>query len=55
VDPRDHEITKLRRDNERLAGELDKARKMIEVRSKLSALLERLATDSAPDESDGTR
>src|SRR5512132_2480430 len=36
------------RENQRLAGELDKARKVIEVRGTLSALLEQLATDSAP-------
>ncbi|HSH61966.1 MAG TPA: hypothetical protein VK988_20420 [Acidimicrobiales bacterium] len=36
---------------QRLEGELDKARKVIEVQGKLSALLEDLATDSAPDSS----
>src|SRR5207237_2531185 len=48
ADPRDREMARLRRDNERLAGELDRARKVIEVQGKLSALLEELATDSAP-------
>lgn len=48
ADPRDCELARLRRDNERLAGELDKARKVIEVQGKLSALLEQLATDSDP-------
>jgi transposase len=39
---------RLRRENQRLAGELEKAGKVIEVQAKLSALLEQLATDSAP-------
>lgn len=47
VDPIERENGRLRRENERLAGELDKARKVIEVQGKLSALLEQLATDSA--------
>jgi transposase-like protein len=46
ADPRDHEVARLRRENQRLAGELAKARKVIEVQGKLSALLEQLATDS---------
>jgi hypothetical protein len=33
---------------ERLEGDLDKAQKVIEIQGKLSALLEQLATDSAP-------
>lgn len=48
ADPRDREVARLRRENEQLASELDKARKVIEVQGKLSALLEQLATDSAP-------
>jgi transposase-like protein len=55
ADPRDKEIAGLRRDNERLGSELDKARKVIEVQGQLSALLEQLATDSAPDEKGETR
>lgn len=47
VDPVERENARLRRENERLAAELDKARKVIEVQGKLSALLEQLATDSA--------
>ena len=49
VDPVELENVRLRRENEheRLAAELDKARKVIEVQGKLSALLEQLATDSA--------
>ena len=53
--PRDREVTRLRRENERLAAELDKARQVIEVQGKLSALLEQLATDSAPTDRDETR
>jgi transposase-like protein len=55
TDPRDREVARLRRDNERLAGELDKARKVIEIQGKLSALLEQLATDSAPTERGETK
>ncbi len=46
ADPVEREVARLRRENERLAGELDKAKKVIEVQGKLSALLEQLATDS---------
>src|SRR5215207_985396 len=48
ADPVERENARLRRENQRLAAELDKARKVIEVQGKLSALLEQLATDSAP-------
>jgi transposase-like protein len=48
ADPRDREMARLRRRVEQLEGELGKARKVIEVQGKLSALLEQLATDSAP-------
>ncbi len=41
------ETARLRRENERLTGELDKARKVIEIQGKLSALLDQLSTDSA--------
>ena len=47
VDPAQREAARLRKENERLTGELDKARKVIEVQSKLSALLDTLATDSS--------
>lgn len=47
ADPLEREVARLGRENERLTGELDKARKVIEVQGKLSALLEQLATDSA--------
>src|SRR5213078_2468699 len=49
ADPRDREVARLRQQNQRLASELDKARKVIEVQGKLSALLEQLATDSVPE------
>ena len=48
ADPRDQQVARLRKENQRLAAELAKARKVIEVQGKLSALLEQLATDSAP-------
>jgi transposase len=47
ADPKDREVAALRKENERLSRELDKARRVIEVQGKLSALLEQLATDSA--------
>jgi transposase len=46
ADPRDRENTRLRKENERLAAELEKARRVTEVQGKLSALLGQLATDS---------
>jgi transposase-like protein len=55
ADPRDREVARLRRENERLAGELDRARQVIEIQGKLSALLEQLATDSAPTDRGETR
>ena len=55
ADYRDREIAKLKKKNEKLASELDKARKVIEVQGKLSALLEQLATDSAKDERGETK
>jgi hypothetical protein len=55
ADPRDREVTRLRRENERLAAELDKARRVIEVQGKLSALLDQLASDSAPTDRGETR
>jgi transposase-like protein len=47
VDPVERENVRLRRRVERLEGDLDRARRVIEVQGKLSALLEQLATDSA--------
>jgi transposase len=48
VDPVERDNARLWRENQRLVAELDKAKKVIEVQGKLSALLEQLATDSAP-------
>ena len=47
ADPRDQEVARLRRQVERLDAELDKARRVIEIQGKLSALLGQIATDSA--------
>jgi transposase-like protein len=55
ADPRDKEIVRLKKRAERLETELGKARKVIEVQGKLSALLEELATDSAQDERGETK
>ena len=55
ADTRDKEIARLRRENERLAAELGKARKVIEVQGKLSALLGQLATDSPNSGSEPTK
>ena len=49
TDPRDREIARLRKDNGRLARELDKSRRVIEIQGKLSALLDQLASDSATE------
>ena len=46
-DTREQEVTRLRRENARLQSDLAKARKVIEVQGKLSALLEQLATGGA--------
>jgi len=47
ADPRQHELAKLQRENARLQADLVKARRVIEIQGKLSALLEQLATGSA--------
>lgn len=47
TDPRDGEIARLRRENERLTDELAKTRTVIEVQGKLSALLDQLASGNA--------
>ena len=49
ADPRDREVARLKKDNDRLKGELDTSRKVIEIQVKLSALLEQLATDSTAE------
>ena len=53
--PRDRELARLRRENERLSAELGKARTVLEVQGKLSALLEQFATDSAAEQQGETR
>jgi transposase len=55
ADPLERETARLRRENERLASELAKARTVIEVQGKLSALLDQLATDSASEMGGETR
>ena len=54
ADARDRENARLRLENERLQAELSKARKVIEVQGKLSALLGQLATDSPSSGSEPT-
>jgi transposase len=54
-DPRAAKIAKLEKEKAKLASDLDKARKVIEVQGKLSALLEQFATDSEPDDRGETR
>jgi len=54
ADARDRENARLRRENERLQAELAKARRVIEVQGKLSALLGQLATDSPSSGSEPT-
>jgi transposase len=54
ADARDRENTRLRKENERLIVELEKARKVIDVQGKLSALLGQLATDSLSSGSEPT-
>ena len=55
ADPRDLKIAKLEKEKKKLASDLEKARKVIEVQGKLSALLGELANDSAPEPSGETR
>ncbi|MBM0236163.1 hypothetical protein JNW88_01745 [Micromonospora sp. ATA32] len=54
ADGRDKEIARLRVRVERLESDLGKARTVIDVQGKLSALLGRLATDSPPTGSEPT-
>lgn len=50
--PGEREASRLRKENARLAGELGKARAVIEIQGKLSALLDSLATDSSRNNSE---
>jgi transposase-like protein len=52
-DPREHEMAMLQRENARLQADLAKARRVIEIQGKLSALLEQLATDSSAETTSG--
>ena len=54
ADPVDRENARLRQRVERLEADLDKARRVIEVQGKLSALLGQLATDSQSSGSEPT-
>jgi len=54
IDPRDREVARLRKDLARVESELDKARTVIDIQSKLSALLEGLAAESAEADSKRT-
>jgi transposase len=54
ADPVDRENVRLRKDNQRLRDQLQRARQVIEVQGKLSALLEQLATDSQSSGSEPT-
>ena len=47
ADPAQREVARLRKENQRLSQDLERARQVIEVQSKLSALLDTLATDSS--------
>ena len=53
ADPREREVARLHKENQRLQAELGKARKVIEAQGKLSALLEQLATDGVTEQSQG--
>ena len=55
VDPRERENARLRRENQRLAQELEKAQHVIHVQGELSALLKALASESAESESEHGR
>ena len=52
ADPRDREITNLKREVGRLESELDTSRRVVEIQAKLSALLETLASTSTADASE---
>ena len=47
VDARDRQIEQLQAERDKMAGELERTRRVVEVQSKLSALLEDLSAESA--------
>jgi len=55
ADPRDRELARLRRENERLAAQLAQAQTVIEVQGNLSALLDQLATGGTEHSGDEPR
>jgi transposase-like protein len=55
ADPPERRLSRLERENRRLSGELEKARKVISIQGKLSELLEQLAAESEDDESEQKR
>jgi transposase-like protein len=55
ADPREREVARLKKENARLDRELDRARKVIEVQGKLSALLEQFATDNVDNDPGETK
>jgi len=55
TDPRDREVARLRKELAHAERELDTARQVIEIQSKLSALLEGLAAESAEGGSESPR
>jgi transposase len=55
ANPLERENERLRRENQRLSGELSKARHVMRVQGELSALLEELASESADAASEPTR
>ena len=55
ADPKDREIERLKAEKDKIAKELDRTRRVVEVQGKLSALLEELATKSQPDASERDR
>ena len=55
LDPVERENSRLRKQIERLESDLERARAVIEVQGKCSALLEELATHSAKTNGDATR
>ena len=54
ADPRDREIARLRKQNQRLERDVDKLRRVNEIQVKLSALLEGLAAEGAQGEGERT-